>query len=201
MGMQFYGFIFLSRKWEKDKARLEYRLSKISELKSPFWLLIFPEGTTLCAETRKKSVIYAQKVNKIDLKHVLLPRATGLRFCLETLDGAIDYVYDCTIGYEGVPRDVYSADVYTLFGMYFKNRPPKAVHMYWRKFPAKDIPFRDETAFDQWLTARWSEKDILMKYFIENGVFPGEDSDSEPIETEIKLKYWWHILDAFFVLG
>ena len=70
---------------------------------APFWLLIFPEGTNLSTTTRAKSQSWAAKSGQEDLKHVLLPRYTGLLFCLRELQGSVDWLYDCTMGYGGVP--------------------------------------------------------------------------------------------------
>jgi len=35
------------------------------------------------------------------MKYTLLPRSTGLFFCLQQLQGTVEWVYDCTIAYEG----------------------------------------------------------------------------------------------------
>lgn len=111
-GMQFFSFIFMSRKWEADKPRLQHRLQMLNrrhknpegkECLNPMWLLIFPEGTNLSANTRKRSVAWAAKQGIPDMQHQLLPRSTGLMYCLQELSGTVDYVYDCTIAYEGVP--------------------------------------------------------------------------------------------------
>jgi lysocardiolipin and lysophospholipid acyltransferase len=112
-GMMFYGFIFMSRKWESDKPRLAHRLGKLKERHSgplsgsqgldPMWLLIFPEGTNLSANTRIKSAQWAAKIGTEDMKHQLLPRSTGTYFCLKELNGTVEWVYDCTLAYEGVP--------------------------------------------------------------------------------------------------
>ena len=112
-GMMFYGFIFMARKWLSDKPRLEHRLKQLktrhggpmsgSARLDPMWLLIFPEGTNLSANTRKGSVKWAEKQGIPDMKHQLLPRSTGLFFCLQQLQGTIEFVYDCTIAYEGTP--------------------------------------------------------------------------------------------------
>ena len=72
-------------------------------LLDPMWLLIFPEGTNLSANTRARSAAWAKKSGVQDLRHAVLPRSTGLQFCLQQLDGTVDAVYDCTIAYEGVP--------------------------------------------------------------------------------------------------
>lgn len=104
-GMQFFGFIFLARKWEQDKPRIAHRLSKLAAGGGvePMWLLIFPEGTNLSDNGRKTSSDYAAKIGVKDLKHLMLPRSTGLRFCLENLGNSVEWVYDCTVAYEGVP--------------------------------------------------------------------------------------------------
>jgi 1-acyl-sn-glycerol-3-phosphate acyltransferase len=112
-GMMFYGFIFMARKWESDKPRLQHRLEKLkarhsgpmsgSQLLDPMWLLIFPEGTNLSINTKRISDQYGEKTSIPPLKHMILPRSTGLYFCLQQLKGTVDWVYDCTIGYEGPP--------------------------------------------------------------------------------------------------
>jgi 1-acyl-sn-glycerol-3-phosphate acyltransferase len=111
--MMFYGFIFMSRKWATDQSRIAYRLKKLTTSHSgpmsgsqeldPMWLLIFPEGTNLSANTRKNSAKWAEKQGIKDMTHQVLPRSTGLQFVLSELKGTIDYVYDCTVGYEGIP--------------------------------------------------------------------------------------------------
>ena len=69
----------------------------------PMWLIIFPEGTNLSANTRQQSRKWADKQGIKDLEHQLLPRSTGLLYCLQELKGTVDWVYDCTLAYEGVP--------------------------------------------------------------------------------------------------
>lgn len=112
-GMMYYGFVFMARNWIKDKPRLHHRLQKLkgrhsgplsgSQRLDPMWLLIFPEGTNLSANTRKGSNKWAEKQGIADLRHQLLPRTTGLQFCLQELKGTVDWVYDCTVAYEGIP--------------------------------------------------------------------------------------------------
>lgn len=105
LGMQFYGFIFLARKWEQDKPRFIHRLSKLAAgtaESNPMWLLIFPEGTNLSDNGRNASKRFADKMGWPDMRHQLIPRTTGLRFCLEQLQGSVEWVYDCTVAYEGI---------------------------------------------------------------------------------------------------
>lgn len=112
-GMQFFGFIFMARNWGKDQPRMKHRLSKLKsrhqgpmsglQKLDPVWLLIFPEGTNMSNNGRKASKKWAEKSGQPDMVHQLLPRSTGLQFCLQELKGTVEWVYDCTIAYEGVP--------------------------------------------------------------------------------------------------
>ena len=112
-GMSFYGFIFMARKWLSDKPRLQHRLEKLktknegsksgSPAFDPMWLLIFPEGTNLSAHTKGRSAAYGETQGLPSMRHALLPRSTGLFFCLQQLRGTLDWVYDSTVSYEGPP--------------------------------------------------------------------------------------------------
>ncbi|KAK7567013.1 acyltransferase [Phyllosticta citricarpa] len=102
-GCQFYNFIFLARNWEQDKPRFQQHLDELGDPNDPMWLIIFPEGTNLSATTRQSSKRWAEKNGIQDMRHQLLPRSTGLRFCLQNLRKSTEWLYDCTIGYEGIP--------------------------------------------------------------------------------------------------
>ena len=112
-GMMFYGFIFLARNWTRDKPRLQHRLQKLksrhggplsgTQSLDPMWLIVYPEGTNLSANTWNGSNKWAEKQGIKNVQHLLLPRSTGLQYCLQELKGTMDYVYDCTVAYEGIP--------------------------------------------------------------------------------------------------
>lgn len=110
--MMFYGFIFMSRKMSVDQPRMAYRLGKLKmrhtapdgkEYLNPMWLLLFPEGTNLSDNGRVRSAKWAEKSGIRDCEHMLLPRSTGMYFVLKEIKGTVDYVYDCTVAYEGIP--------------------------------------------------------------------------------------------------
>jgi len=98
---------------EKDKPRLAYRLQKLKAIHhgpfsgssglDPMWFILFPEGTNLSNNGRAKSAAWAKKQGIPDMRHQLLPRSTGTFFCLNELKGTVDWVYDCTLAYEGIP--------------------------------------------------------------------------------------------------
>ncbi|EHY60626.1 hypothetical protein HRR90_000892 [Exophiala dermatitidis] len=211
-GMQFNQFIFLKRKWEQDKPNMASALQRLNRPTDPMWLLLFPEGTNLAASTRAKSAAWAAKNNIPDMKHVLLPRSTGLHFCLEELKGTVDYVYDCTIAYEGVPRGAYAQDIFTLKAGYLEGRPPKSVSMHWRRFAIKDIPLHNEKAFELWLIARWREKDLLMEQYLQTGSFPADKGATKyksgkvlrgcgHMEVPIRASHWYEFLQIFAPMG
>ncbi|KKY23479.1 putative phospholipid glycerol acyltransferase [Phaeomoniella chlamydospora] len=211
-GMQFSKFIFLKRNWEQDKPNLARHLKHLNDPKEPMWLTIFPEGTNLAPSTRRASNKWAQKQGINDLRHCLLPRSTGLHFILEQLKDTTEWVYDCTIGYEGVPRGQYAQDIYTLRAQYAGGRRPKSVSMHFRRFKVSSIPLSDANAFDKWLRARWAEKDNLLEYYMQNGQFPA-DAGAEKysdgrirrgaghIQTQVKTTKWYEFLQVFAPMG
>lgn len=204
--MMFYGFIFMARKWSKDQQRLRYRLKKLTtpthqfnspqstgKQLSPMWLLIFPEGTNISANTRSTSARYSAKSGIPDMKHQLLPRSTGLQFCLAELGSTVEYLYDCTIAYEGIPPSRYGQDIFTLRSVYFQGRPPKSVNMHWRRFPIASLPVSDHDAMAEWTLQRWREKDAMLETFHRTGRFEADagavEIEGAPREREWKTAY------------
>ena len=221
-GMVFYGFIFLSRRWEQDKPRFEHGLNNLSKgerANDPMWLIIFPEGTNASQNGRKTSAKYAEKIGVQDLKHTLLPRTTGLAFCLKNLEQSVEWMYDCTVAYEGIPKGKFGQDYFPLFSTCFEGRPPKSVNMHFRRFRIKDIPIHDIKEFDVWLRERWKEKDNLLEYYYQYGTFPEAVNDADGLteievngtaeqrnskqilETEVKLESAWEVLNIYSTLG
>jgi len=222
-GMMFYGFIFLSRKWATDQPRFKHRLQKLNSKHSgmlsgsqeldPMWLLIFPEGTNLSKNGRESSRKWAEKNGMPDLQHALLPRSTGLQFCLQEMRNTVEWVYDCTVTYEGVPRGQFGQDIFTLRSTYFQGRPPKSVNMHWRRFAMSSIPMDNTKEFEKWVLQRWVEKDQLLEYFVQTGRFPADDEEGPSvdgsqkikgvgyIETEVRTKNPLEFLQIFLPLG
>ena len=211
-GMQFAQFIFLKRRWEQDKPRMAAHLQKFNNPADPMWLMMFPEGTNLADSTREASKKWAEKNGIDDMRHMLLPRSTGLYFILQELSKTVDYVYDCTIAYEGVPRGEFAQDIFTVGASYFGGRPPKSVNMYWRRFRVSSIPLNDPKTFELWLRSRWIEKDKFIEDYLRTGRFPADQGTSKNskgdtihgaghIEAEIKPKYWYEFLQVFAPIG
>ncbi|BAO40888.1 uncharacterized acyltransferase CST26 [Kluyveromyces marxianus] len=144
--------------------------------KWPYWLILFPEGTNLSAGTRAKNNQYAAKNGLKPFRHVLLPRTTGLKFCLKQLRKSCEYVYDITIAYSGINSDQYGQDIYKLGNIFLKGESPKLVEIYIRAIKLEDIPLEDDDKFQAWLFEVWKFKDDLMDTYYKTGNF-GLDLD------------------------
>lgn len=130
-GMQMFGFIFMARNWGKDQPAIKHRLDQLRADKDwPMWLLIYPEGTNLSPTTIERARAYAKKTDAPVLERTLLPRSTGLGFCLANLRDTVDFLYDCTIAYEPIGETIFAAQKYTLRSVFLEGRPPKRVHVW-----------------------------------------------------------------------
>jgi hypothetical protein len=113
-------------------------------------------------------------------------------------------------------RGGYGQDVFTLRSTYLQGRPPKSVHLYWRRFAASSIPLQYQDEFDKWLRDRWVEKDELIEHYLQHGSFPvnsmGSNAnsngvikdqavDTAPIHTEVKLQSVLEVTKIFAVLA
>ncbi|CUA77685.1 hypothetical protein RSOLAG22IIIB_06721 [Rhizoctonia solani] len=202
-GMQFFQFIFLARSWAQDKERLTSHLTRLARTaaggKLPFLLLLFPEGTLVSPQTRPLSAKYAAKTGIQDMRHILLPRATGLLFCLRALAPHMPSLklLDVTVAYPGIPRGGYGQAYYTLRSIFMQGVPPPRVHVHLRLYDvARDVPIgvprgaeeaneTERTAFDQWLLARWKEKDNLMEQQLTEGRFRA--SSEKPVASSVGI--------------
>ncbi|CAG8447920.1 10894_t:CDS:2 [Scutellospora calospora] len=183
-GMQFFDFIFLKRSWASDKDTLNNKLSEIANSEDPMWLLIFPEGTLVTEETRGWSRKYAAKA--------------GL-----ALKKSVHYIYDLTIGFDGITKGQYPDHVYNLKGIYFTGISPNNVHMHIRRYAIAEIP-DDKDKFTEWLRQRWIEKDALMETFYAKGRFPTAES---PKILPIRLRsineiayIWYFVIPLVWVI-
>lgn len=108
LGLRFAGFVFMSRNMKTDSPRLTRRLNQLTRRGQdgklvPMWLMMFPEGTNLSKNGRAKSEKWAARQGEQDLKYTLIPRSTGTWYCLKALGNTVEWVYDCTVAYDGVP--------------------------------------------------------------------------------------------------
>ncbi|KAF0990469.1 hypothetical protein HZS_5889 [Henneguya salminicola] len=158
-------YLFLNRKWEIDKIKLQKYISYWKTLKYPLQLLIFCEGTNLCDETKISSNNYARKNDLPLFDYVLHPRTTGLRYLVNLLDGKdeinMDSIYDVTVAYKG---EAYG-ELDIMSGNFTKE-----VHMHIERIDFQKLPKTDDY-IDSWLRNRWILKEASLKCFYNNGHF------------------------------
>jgi hypothetical protein len=98
-------------------------------------------------------------------------------------------------------RGKYGEDYFGLAST-FQGRPPKSVNFYWRRFHMNEIPLDDAKKFDLWIRDLWYQKDALMEEYLTTGRFPATVGTKTPyIETAIRTRYPWEILQVFTVVG
>ncbi len=196
-----FEFIFVKRKWSFDRNVLLSAFAKIKQLNLPFWLILFPEGTLVCDETKERSDKFATKQGwPIDLKNVLYPKTTGTYYACKHLrkksqiDTGIDTIFDLTVAYSDVPLSKYAYDVYTPTRIFVDGLGPRKVFIHVDKVPLDAVPglednadavemddtasdknihtaSKNEEIFGQWLRDRYHQKDQLMDAFLQNGSF------------------------------
>ncbi|KAG4304339.1 hypothetical protein PORY_002314 [Pneumocystis oryctolagi] len=117
-----------------------------------------------------------RKIPIIGRDHVLLPRVKGLYLCLTRLRNSTKYLYDSTIGYEGITSNDCARNVFTFKSIIFDQKFPKKVHIHFQKFDINKIPLDSEENFKNWLYKLWVKKDKLMHQFFEQEIDPSADS-------------------------
>ncbi|CAD6593130.1 MAG: hypothetical protein ASARMPREDX12_006854 [Alectoria sarmentosa] len=192
-GLRLAGFVFMSRNMKTDTPRLTRRLGQLTRRSD--------NGTNLSKNGRAKSVKWADRQGEKDLKYTLIPRSTGTYFCLKALNGTLEWVYDCTLAYDGVPEGQYGQDIFTLRSTYFERHPQAPIHMHWRRFKISDIPLETLEDFHVWLIERWNDKEALLDEHSKTGHFPSSINQGKSITTEVKLGRWWEIWQLGAVLA
>lgn len=156
--MQFRNHLFLSRQWEKDAEEFSWKLSYINHTDSPYQLLLFPEGTDLTPEHKRKYDKFAEASGWPLYDYCLHPKSTGFIHTLNLLKKhKIDSVYDITVGYP----DIFAKTEYNLV---IEGRVPREIHYHIVRYNISDLPTTNED-LEQWLRDRWREKEERLRQF------------------------------------
>jgi len=209
--MMIFEFIFIKRKWAFDRYIMSRLLTRAKKDPLPLLLLIFPEGTVITPDTQAKSMDYAKKMDlKENFKHVLIPKTTGLQYCLEVLRPEVKRLLDITVGYEGLQDHHCPYDEYPLSKVFFEGKGPKEIHLHLRSYNVDDIPglaqpgchsdnmeiaIEKERAdiFAKWMRERFSEKDTLSKQFYKTRHFDNQ-SPRRVIEIVPTVMDWLRLI-------
>ncbi|KIS65970.1 uncharacterized protein UMAG_06059 [Mycosarcoma maydis] len=208
-GMQFYRFIFLARNWASDQAQLAKQLGEVAsqnqndafssastDTAKKLLLLIFPEGTLVSSQTRPVSAKFAEKMGIKDMENLLLPRSTGLFFCLRTLAKEMHdlWLVDFSVGYPGVPPAGHGQDFYTLRSIFMQGVPPPAIHVH-LTMTRITKPVAGDTSSNAVAVAQLATADIDAPPLGAN-IKPAESSEEERSAFETWLRQRWTNKDA-----
>lgn len=166
-GMKIVGFIFLSRKWTHDRHKFLRRISRLTFFK-PFSFLIFPEGTTLCENSLKKSNEFAAKEGIKPTRHVMIPRTLGMYTSVLAVKENIEGIWDFTICYSDIPSYLvtgeYPEDVYGLKSLFGEQRAPRNIHFVLKFIPITELMLltTNDTDFAKWLQQLYANKDKIL---------------------------------------
>ena len=189
----FFEFIFMKQKWALDCDNMTKHLQRAKQEKS-LWLVIFPEGTLNTPGNIAKSRDYAEKNGiKEHPKHVILPKSRGLQYAISSLRPQVRTLVDVTIGYSGISADQIPYDAYLVENVFMKSIYPKQIYLHVRTFDIDKIPGFDgsligdegeKKRFEEWLRARYMEKDAMMVDFFSRGRLDPNVVEEKPYSLE-----------------
>ncbi|TYZ61178.1 hypothetical protein PybrP1_012394 [[Pythium] brassicae (nom. inval.)] len=209
-GMRLFEFLFLRRSIDHDSAHIKAYMDSLIGDDYPFWLVIFPEGTTIHQEYVAKSQAFAEKLNRPKFERVLLPRTSGLQIILDAVADVKPDIYDLTLAFPTYSGEVptfemgYSRKIDTsvpsMKSLLAGQGPPHvAIH-------AKKYSYDAATQnLEQFLDARWQEKEERLNYFIAHQKFPVQKDEDVSVLTLPSsifsvFKLWFGMTMSFFLL-
>ena len=178
--MQQAMFLFLSRKWESDSRHFNSVLNYFIETDKPVQILLFPEGTDFCEETKVSSDKFAKQRDLPTYHYVLHPRTRGFFELVKTLRyGNIKSVVDLTVGY---PVNIPSG-----FRSFVIGNFPEQAHFNIKRYLIEDFP-KDDESLQEWCRQRWSEKEDILRVFYDRGQFDQPQVKFVRSETQMLRK-------------
>ena len=159
-------FLFLRRNWENDKLHFHRYLNYFIDTKRPIQLLIFPEGTDYCENTKNCSDAFAKKNDLQVYEYVLHPRTRGFAEAVGILrrNGTVKSVLDITVGYPvNTPEGLRSL---------VKGNYPHQVHFDVKCHSIESLP-EESDALQDWCKCLWAEKEKRLGDFYQKGKFSG----------------------------
>ncbi|KAM3964916.1 lysocardiolipin acyltransferase 1 [Aphomia sociella] len=195
--MQLNFFLYVKRNWREDQQNMYQFVEYYKKLHYECRLILFPEGTDLSEDNKRRSDKFADANNLPHFNFVLHPRTTGwAALCSRLRSSGLASVYDVTIVYDRPAQT--EADM--LWGLM-----PKHVHVYFKRYAINQLP-EDEEALKIWLNNRWSEKEASLSKFHKDGKFIDPTSNKAPIKRPprsmrlAKIGFlFWTTLDILFI--
>ncbi|KAJ3195845.1 hypothetical protein HDU82_001978 [Entophlyctis luteolus] len=160
-----------------------------------------------------KQVILSNHQIYPDWHHCILPKSTGLFFCLDTLYPCVQDLFDLTVGYSGLDGTQVPYDRYLVDRVFFGREYPREIHIHVQRVDPEKLPGftvddgvdarrRQEevqetadakTRFEEWLRGVWFAKDERMARFYKSGsmVDPISEAEVASRKKEILISPLW----------
>ncbi|CAH2084662.1 unnamed protein product [Euphydryas editha] len=195
--MQLNYFLYVKRNWQEDEVNMSQFVDYYKKLRYHQRVVLFPEGTDLSEDNKRRSEKFALSRQLPNFEFVLHPRTTGWTvLCSRLRDSGLASVYDVTVAYD-VPAQT---EMDLLHG-----KMPKHVHFHIKRYDIEDLPYGEEE-LRMWLQDRWKEKNTSLERFHKDGSFIDFTSNSAPQRREprsliiAKLAFvFWTIIDFLFI--
>lgn len=168
--MQTVPYLFLTRKWEKDKQHMSDMVNYFKQFDYPLHMLYYPEGTDFAKRSKENSDRFAAKNGLPIYNYVLHPRTTGFQHMVTELGDSIDCILDLTVAY---PINVVSREVDLACGEYVKE-----IHLLVRRYDIGDVP-SDPDGLVTWCNELWAGKEKILEEFYRTQKFPDTEADRE----------------------
>ncbi|KAI8421822.1 hypothetical protein MSG28_009771 [Choristoneura fumiferana] len=157
--MQLNFFLYVKRNWREDQLSLAQFVDYHKRLGCQPRVVLFPEGTDLSEDNKRRSEIFATAHNLLLYEYVLHPRTTGFAALCSRLRPRLASVYDATLAYDAPAQT--EADL-------LRGTIPRHIYFYCKRYPIEDLPHEDDL-LKSWLNDRWREKESSLRKFHENG--------------------------------
>ncbi|CAG5027901.1 unnamed protein product [Parnassius apollo] len=195
--MQLNFFLYVKRNWQEDQQNLSQFVDYYRNLHYKNRIVLFPEGTDLSDDNKRRSHKFAE-ANKLQrYEFVLHPRTKGwVALCSRLRCAGLTSVYDVTVAYDNPANtelDLISGKI------------PEEVFFHLKRYSINDLPSDDE-ALKIWLNDRWQEKEYSLRKFHSDGVFIDTATKSAPTENNprslrrAKIGFvFWTFIDILFM--
>ncbi|XP_026319151.1 lysocardiolipin acyltransferase 1-like [Hyposmocoma kahamanoa] len=194
--MQLNYCLYVKRAWQEDQLGLFQFVDYYSRMRYPCRIVLFPEGTDLSEDNRRKSHKFAAVNNLPKYEFVLHPRTKGWAALCSSLRSNLTSIYDVTVAYD-TPAQT-EADL-------LRNKIPKHVYFHFKRYSIDNLPLEEEH-LKTWLNERWSEKEVNLKKFHTDGNFTDLSSNKSCADREpralhaAKLAFiFWTLVDILFM--
>ncbi|KAJ0183343.1 hypothetical protein K1T71_001319 [Dendrolimus kikuchii] len=160
--MQLNFFLYVKRNWQEDEVNLSRFVDYYTTLDYGYRVVLFPEGTDLSEDNRRRSDKFAVTNHLLQYKYVLHPRTTGwAALCTRLRQSGLTSIYDVTIAYDNPAQT--EMDL-------MRGNIPTNIYFYFKRYPINQLP-TEEAGLRSWLNDRWREKENSLRKFHNEGYF------------------------------